>query len=127
MTILWSHIADPLAVALPPSAAPARIISGDPTCRELVIVDHDGLEIGLWEVTPGVFASVKHDIGEVVQFLSGAGRIEHADGSTSPIAPGVIVEFMPGWSGTWHVEQTTRKLYTIFPVSAEALASHPVG
>jgi uncharacterized cupin superfamily protein len=127
MTTLWSDIADPLTVALPPSAAPARIVSGDPTCRELVIVDHEGLEIGLWEVTPGVFDSVKQDIGEVVQFLSGAGRIQHADGSTSPIAPGVIVEFRPGWTGTWHVEQTTRKLYTIYPRTAAAAPSSQVG
>jgi uncharacterized cupin superfamily protein len=120
MTTLWSDIVDPLTVELPASAAPARIVSGDPTCGELVIVDRDGLEIGLWEVTPGVFDSVKTEIGEVVQFLSGAGRIEHGDGSVSPIAPGVIVEFLPGWTGTWHVEQTTRKLYTIYPVSAAA-------
>ena len=120
MTTLWSDIADPLTVELPSSAAPSRIVSGNPTCGELVIVDHEGLEIGLWEVTPGVFDSVKHDIGEVVQFLSGAGRIEHADGTTSPIAPGVIVEFLPGWTGTWHVEQTTRKLYTIYPVRPAA-------
>jgi uncharacterized cupin superfamily protein len=114
MTTNHSQLGDGLAVELAPSPAPARIVSGEPTCREHVIVDIDGLEIGVWEVTPGVFDSVKEGIGEVVQFMSGAGRIEHADGTTSPIAPGVIIEFLPGWAGRWHVEQTTRKLYTIY-------------
>lgn len=112
-----SHFAEALTMALPPSAAPSRIISGNPTCGEQIIVDRDGLEIGVWEVTPGVFDSVKDGIGEVVQFMSGAGRIQHSDGTVSPIAPGVIVEFKPGWSGTWYVAKTTRKLYTIYTAS----------
>ncbi|MBH0097526.1 DUF861 domain-containing protein [Salinibacterium sp. NSLL150] len=114
MTELNSHLLDIATAELAPSPAPARIVSGDPTCKEKVIVDTGSLEIGVWEVTPGVFDSVKHDIGEVVQFVSGAGRIEHPDGTVSPIAAGVVVEFLPGWTGTWYIEETTRKLYTIY-------------
>lgn len=117
---LHSHLLDIATAELAPSAAPARIVSGEPTCREWVIVDNGTVEIGIWEVTPGVFRSVKTDIGEVVEFVSGAGHIEHPDGSTSPIAPGVIVEFLPGWEGTWFVEETTRKLYTIYAAPAQA-------
>lgn len=103
---------------LPASAAPARVVSGEPTCGEFVIVDTGSVEIGVWEVTPGVFLSTKTDIGETVQFVFGAGHIEHPDGTTSPIAPGVIVEFLPGWDGVWHVTETTRKVYTIYSAPA---------
>ncbi|MCC6988544.1 MAG: DUF861 domain-containing protein [Acidobacteria bacterium] len=109
-----THLVDALSVELAPSAPPSRIVSGNPTCGEKIVVDREGLEIGIWEVTPGVFDSVKDGIGEVVQFMSGAGRIEHSDGTVSPIAPGVVVEFLPGWTGRWVVEQTTRKIYTIY-------------
>ena len=111
-----SFLPDILSAQLAPSAAPARVVSGTPTCAELVIVDTGSVEIGIWEVTPGVFRSVKDGIGEVVQFVSGAGRIEHADGSSTDIHPGAVVEFLPGWEGTWYVEETTRKLYTIYTV-----------
>lgn len=118
MTLLTSHLLDIGNAELSASAAPTRVVSGAPTCRELVIVDNGVVEIGVWEVTPGVFDSVKNDVGEVIHFVSGAGRIEHSDGSISPIAPGVVVELQPGWSGRWHVEETTRKLYAIYSVVA---------
>lgn len=114
MTTLHSHLLDAATAELAESAAPARIVEGDPTCQEWVIVDRPDLEIGVWEVTPGVFDSVKDGIGEVVLFVTGKGRIEHADGSVSPIAPGAVVEFLPGWTGRWVVEETTRKIYTIY-------------
>lgn len=117
MTGTHSQLLDAASMELPPSAPPARIVSGSPTCGEFVIVDTGSVEIGVWEVTPGEFLSVKDGIGEVVQFISGAGSIEHSDGTTSPIAPGVIVEFLPGWTGTWRVTETTRKLYTIYTVA----------
>lgn len=120
MTMLHSHLLDAATAELVESAAPARIVSGEPTCREHVFVDTTDLEIGVWEVTPGVFDSVKQGIGEVVIFIAGAGRIEHGDGSVSPIAPGVVVEFLPGWTGRWVVEETTRKLYTIYSATAQA-------
>ncbi|MDO7882662.1 cupin domain-containing protein [Salinibacterium soli] len=118
MTTLHSHLQDAASAELTESPAPARIVEGDPTCAEWVIVDTPDLEIGVWEVTPGVFDSVKQGIGEVVVFLFGKGRIEHADGSVSPIAPGAVVEFLPGWTGRWVVEETTRKVYTIYSASA---------
>ncbi|MGZ0711862.1 cupin domain-containing protein (plasmid) [Coraliomargarita sp. W4R53] len=120
MTLLDNHLLDINTAELAPSAAPVRIVSGTPTCRELVMVDNGDVEIGVWEVTPGVFDSVKDGIGEVVQFVYGAGRIVHPNGSVSPIAPGVVVEFEEGWKGTWYIEETTRKLYTIYRAPAQA-------
>ena len=114
MTATHTHLLEVSTMELPPSAPPARVVSGTPECGEFVIVDTGDIEIGIWEVTPGTFLSSKKDIGEVVQFVFGAGRIEHPDGTVSPIAPGVIVEFLPGWEGTWVVTETTRKLYTIY-------------
>jgi len=114
-----TQLLDVATVTLSPSAAPARIISGSPECAELTIVDTGSVEIGVWEVTPGVFRSSKIGIGEVMHFISGAGHLEHADGTTSPIGPGIVIELAPGWEGIWHVEQTTRKVYTIYSAPTE--------
>jgi len=114
-----SQLLDVATIVLAPSAPPARIISGAPECGEHTIVDTGSVEIGVWEVTPGVFRSSKVGIGEVMHFISGSGHLEHTDGTTSPIGPGIVIELAPGWEGIWHVEETTRKVYTIYTATAE--------
>ncbi|GAA1830387.1 cupin domain-containing protein [Agromyces salentinus] len=106
--------ADLLELALEPTGAPARVLAGDPQTAEHVLVAQPGLEIGVWEVTPGEFASAKPGSGEVMQFLSGEGIITHADGSVTRIAAGSVLVLQPGWTGTWRVAATVRKVYTIF-------------
>jgi uncharacterized cupin superfamily protein len=110
---LFAHLAA-AEVELGPSPAPARIIEGDPRCGEHVLVDLPGLEIGVWEVTEGRFASSKPEVGEVMHFVSGAGELTHPDGSTTRIAPGVTVSLRAGWSGEWHVTEPVRKVYVIY-------------
>lgn len=102
------------SVALGPSPSPARVVSGDPRCGELALVELPGVEIGVWEVTPGRFLSSKPDVGEVMHFVSGAGEITHADGSVTEIAPGVTLSLQAGWSGEWNVTATVRKVYAIY-------------
>lgn len=106
--------AELLDLALEPTGAPARVLAGEPRTGERVLVARDGLEIGVWEVTPGEFASAKPDVGEIMQFLAGEGTITHADGTVTRITPGTIVTLEPGWTGTWRVTTTVRKVYTIF-------------
>lgn len=106
-------------VTLVPSPAPAQVVAGDPRCGEAVLVDQPGLEIGVWEVTPGRFRSTKADIGEVMHFVSGAGSIRHDDGTTTLIQPGVTLSLRPGWSGEWDVVETTRKVYAIYRDAGE--------
>jgi uncharacterized cupin superfamily protein len=109
-------------VELGPSPAPARVIAGDPQCGEYVLVDLPGLEIGVWEVTEGRFASSKTDVGEVMHFVAGAGELLHSDGSTTVIEPGVTVSLRAGWTGEWHVMKPVRKVYVIYRDVADAEA-----
>ena len=110
--------ADLRDLKLEPTGAPARVLAGDPQTAEHVLAARDGVEIGVWEVTPGEFASAKPDSGEVMQFLSGEGSITHADGSVTRIAPGTVLVVEPGWTGTWRVTATVRKVYTIYDAAA---------
>ena len=105
---------DPLTVELVPSAPPAEVLDGDPTAAELVFADSPDVEIGVWEVTAGVFRSRKVGVVEVMHFVTGAGRIDHDAGGSTEIRPGAVVVVGPEWSGTWHVTAAARKVYTIF-------------
>lgn len=98
-----------------PSPSPSVIESGTPECRESVLHAAGDLEIGFWSVTPGRFKSKKIGIGETMTFLEGKGTLLHADGTSTELAPGVVVHLEPGWEGVWDVEEPIVKAYTIFP------------
>jgi uncharacterized protein len=98
-----------------PSPSPSVIEAGSPECREAVLHAAGDLEIGFWSVTPGRFRSRKVGIGEAMTFLQGAGTLHHADGTSTRLAPGVVVHLEPGWEGVWDVEETIVKNYTIYP------------
>lgn len=100
-------------VALEPSAAPARIISGTPTAAERILHEANGLEIGVWEITSGSFHSTKSGISEFMYFLSGSGTITRESGEVVQIAPDSYVSLPDGSEVIWDVTETTRKVYVI--------------
>ena len=99
-------------VALEPSAAPPIVLSGTPRATKRVLHVAGDTEMGIWECTPGVFRSEKKDISEFMHFVSGKGRIEHADGTVTQIRPGTVLHVHSGYVGTWYVEEPVRKVYT---------------
>lgn len=106
-----------VSAVLTPTGPPSRVIAGDPQTAELVLHVDGRMECGIWEVTPGEFHSAKPDSGEVMHFATGAGSIEHPDGSRTAIGPGVALALPPGWTGVWRVTETVRKSYTIYAVT----------
>lgn len=101
------------SLALGPGAAPARVLSGDPTATELVLHELAGTEIGLWEITPGVFRSTKSGISEFMYFLSGSGKITRENGEVIDIAADTFVTLPDGSEVVWDVTETARKIYVI--------------
>jgi uncharacterized cupin superfamily protein len=69
-----------------------------------------GLEVGVWEMTPGVMSDVEAD--EVFVVLSGAATVEFDDG-TAPLTlgPGDVVRLAEGARTVWTVTDTLRKVY----------------
>ncbi|MBL3699372.1 cupin domain-containing protein [Leucobacter luti] len=106
------------AAELAPGAAPASVISGEPTAQELVLHEDPTTEIGVWEITPGSFNSSKIGVSEYMYFLSGAGTITRASGEVETIAPGAYVALPDGSRVVWDVQETTRKLYVITQTAA---------
>ncbi|GAA1778211.1 hypothetical protein GCM10009795_025440 [Nocardioides hankookensis] len=77
--------------------------------RTLPIADLGGLEVGLWEMVPGVAEDTEVD--EVCVMLSGRGTVRFEDGEEIDLAPGVAVRLRAGERTTWTVTETLRKVY----------------
>lgn len=74
------------------------------------LTEFGGLEIGIWEMTPGTMTDVEAD--EVFVVLSGAATVEFADGTTPLILrPGTVARLAAGTETVWTVTETLRKVY----------------
>ena len=69
-----------------------------------------GLEIGVWEMTPGVMRDVEAD--EVFVVLRGSASVAFADGGpTLRVGVDDVVRLAPGTKTQWTVTETLRKVY----------------
>lgn len=90
---------------------PATIVSGDPRTASVVLHEGDGIERGIWEITPGVVTDVEAD--ELFVVLSGRATIEFQDGPALEVGPGDVVVLPEGAVTRWTVHETLRKVYQI--------------
>lgn len=101
-----------LATVLTSQGPRANATAGRPVESKHVLYEDLSTEVGVWEVTPGTFPAQKDGVWEMMQFVSGRGRIIHGGGVTE-IGPGVSLFTPDGWTGTWEVEETVRKIYVL--------------
>ena len=90
--------------------------SGEPMTATRVLHEAAGMQVGIWECTPGGWAIVDRPNTEIVHLLRGAARITDADGTVHELVAGSALVLPRGWSGRWDITETVRKLYvTIEP------------
>lgn len=88
----------------------AQSVRGEPQTGMVKLLDFEGLEIGVWEMTPGVATDVEVD--EIFVVLSGSATIEFADGTPAlHVGPGDVVRLAAGAETVWTVTETLRKVY----------------
>ena len=68
---------------------------------------------GIWECAPGPshWALETH---EVIHLVAGRMTVTPDGGEPTEIGPGDVAVFPQGWSGTWTIHETVRKVYAIF-------------
>jgi uncharacterized protein len=89
-------------------------VRGEPTTAATAVDEFGGLEVGVWEMTPGVMTDVEAD--EVFVVVSGSATVEFGDGSpTLQIGVGDVVRLAAGAETVWTVSQTLRKVYLTAP------------
>lgn len=102
------------AAALPLAHAPlpaSDVVSGSPTTATHTLGEIGGVEIGVWEMTPGAASDTEAD--EVFVVLSGHARIDFTDPALPSIevGPGSLVRLAEGMRTVWTVTETLRKVY----------------
>jgi uncharacterized cupin superfamily protein len=89
--------ADVLDGALEPTGPRAGADSGDPRTSGIVFFSGHGVEVGVWECTPGGWPILDRP----------------ADGEPVELGEGDVLVLPRGWSGRWDVTETVRKLYVV--------------
>lgn len=71
------------------------------------------MSTGVWECTPGTFRASRDDYHEICGILSGSATVTSDAGEPVMLGPGDLLVTPQGWTGTWEVHETLRKLYVI--------------
>jgi uncharacterized protein len=94
----------------PQPVAPDQTVSGQPRTGVHALTEFGGLEVGVWEMTPGVMSDVEAD--ELFVVLSGSATVEFADeAETLHVQAGDVVRLAEGANTVWTVTETIRKVY----------------
>ncbi len=72
------------------------------------------IETGTWECEPGLSRWEFEGNGEFIHLLSGSIEVTPDGGETVTLGPGDSMTFPKGWTGTWRITSTMRKVYTVF-------------
>lgn len=85
-------------------------VSGEPRTGVHLLTEFEGLEVGVWEMTPGAMSDVEAD--ELFVVLSGSATVEFGDDTpTLRLGAGDVVRLAAGTETVWTVTQTLRKVY----------------
>lgn len=105
--------ADVLDGELEPLGPRAGADSGDPQTSGITFFSGHGVEVGVWECTPGGWAIVDRTTTETMLLLGGTVTITPADGEPVELGEGDVFVLPKGWSGRWDITDTVRKLYVL--------------
>ncbi|MCW3492452.1 cupin domain-containing protein [Microbacterium sp. SSM24] len=99
-----------LDLALAPVPA-EQVVVGAPRAGAVELGELGGVEIGVWEHTPGVSTDVEAD--EVFVVLSGAATVSFDDSALPDLElrAGSVARLTAGMRTTWTVRETLRKIY----------------
>ena len=105
--------ADVLDGGLEPLGPRSGADSGDPQTSGITFFSGHGVEVGVWECTPGGWAIVDRTTTETMLLLAGTVTITPADGEPVALGEGDVFVLPKGWSGRWDITETVRKLYVV--------------
>ena len=68
---------------------------------------------GIWQCAPGP-SRWKLETNEVIYLVAGRMTVTPDGGEPSEIGVGDVAVLPKGWTGTWEITETVRKVYAIF-------------
>lgn len=88
--------------------------TGDPMATHGVEVWVDGdSSAGIWQCSPGP-SHWTLATNEVIYLVAGRMTVTPDGGESAEIGVGDVAVFPLGWTGTWDIHETVRKVYSIF-------------
>ena len=87
--------------------------SGEPHTSGRVFYEDNGIQVGVWQCTPGGWTITERPDHETVQILAGRARLTNADGTSVELSAGDVLTLPKGWSGRWDILETVRKLFVV--------------
>lgn len=102
-------------VELPPLALkPTALTEGQEESSTVLWSSNDGkVQMGVWECTPGRFATDHSTNSEIVHIIEGEVELERNDGEVRRLGPGDALVLPRGWRGEWTVLTHVRKLWVV--------------
>ena len=87
------------------------VVAGAPVHGAAALAEIGAVEVGVWEMTPGVATDTEAD--ELFVVLSGRATIEFIDPAlpAARVGPGSLVWLEAGMRTRWTVTETLRKVY----------------
>ena len=107
------HIADVVNAELEDWGPLAEATGPEMSTRGIELWAHGTVSGGIWECTPGP-SYWKQEEHEVIHLVAGRMTVTPDDGESTEIGAGDMAVFPRGWSGTWDIHETVRKVYAIF-------------
>ena len=68
---------------------------------------------GIWQCAPGP-SRWTLETNEVIYLVAGRMTVTPEGGESAQIGAGDMAVFPKGWTGTWDIHETVRKVYSIF-------------
>lgn len=105
-------VTDASSLTFPLTPVPAgQAVGGAPSAGFVELGAIGGVEVGVWEHTPGVSTDVESD--EVFVVVSGSATVAFHDPPLPPVElrAGSVVRLVAGMRTTWTVRETLRKVY----------------
>ena len=75
--------------------------------------NEDGADSGVWECTPGP-SHWTLETNEFIYVVAGRMTVTPEGGEPTELSAGNSAVFPKGWTGTWDIHETLRKLYVIY-------------
>jgi uncharacterized protein len=89
------------------------IVVDDCLSAETTIWSDNGIDVGLWSCTTGIFDLTFDGFDEVIHILSGHGRITGPGGFTIDLMPGTTAILPNGLATRWEITEDLRKVFCV--------------
>jgi uncharacterized protein len=113
MSMTTPHAADALHAELE-DWGPLEEATGAPMATAgLTLWEEGDASGGIWECAPGP-SRWTLETNEVIHLVAGTMTVTPDGGEPTKISAGDVAVFPLGWTGTWDIHETVRKVYAIF-------------